>query len=124
MDDTRLLEEIYKLSKESTERDTRMETQLEYMEQRMTKQEELLASMSAILSEYKHLNATVEQMDYTEKDMAERLRRLVKRVEALERRPEVTVFRAFKYVLSLVISSVVGGVIVYLLSKLGIKGGN
>lgn len=124
MDDTRLLEEIYKLSKESTERDTRMETQLEYMEQRMTKQEELLASMSAILSEYKHLNATVEQMDYTEKDMAERLRRLVKRVEALERRPEVTVFRAFKYVLSLVISSVVGGVVVYLLSKLGIKGGN
>jgi uncharacterized coiled-coil protein SlyX len=124
MDDTRLLEEIYKLSKESTERDTRMETQLEYMEQRMTKQEELLASMSAILSEYKHLNATVEQMDYTEKDMAERLRRLVKRVEALERRPEVTVFRAFKYVLSLIISSVVGGVVVYLLSKLGIKGGN
>lgn len=121
MTEPQLLQEIYKLSKESTERDTRMETQLEYMEQRMTKQEEVLASMSEVLLEYKHLNATVEQMDYNEKQMAEQIRSLSKRIENLENRPATTTFKAVKYIVSLIVSSVIGGVSVLLLNS---KGGN
>ncbi len=48
------LKEILTLSKESSERDARIETQIGYMEKRISSMEDLTSKMSETLNEQKH----------------------------------------------------------------------
>lgn len=76
MTDIETLKEILNLSKESSERDTRIEAQLCYMEKRMSSMEELTAKMSETLNETKHMQTTIDSLSATVIDNTKRIQTL------------------------------------------------
>ena len=113
-EDTTLLKEIFALQKESNERDTRIETQLVYMDKRLTKSEELLTQMSEVLTEQRHINKAIE-------DNQEILKNHETRITSLEQGPAKKTYQIVMKVIGIAGSLIITALVSALLVKLGLK---
>ena len=112
MSDENIQQQMYSLMKESCERDARIETQLTYMDKRLSNQEELLSKMSETLNEQKHLSSVVDQLAIT-------VASNTKRITELEQKEQKVIAGAFKKYAGIFFTVIVTAIATYVVSKLG-----
>lgn len=103
------LKEILTLSKESSERDARIETQLGYMEKRMAQMEELTAKMSQTLNEQKQMQSTLDSL-------ANKIVDNTKRIQQLEEKAGKMALKAWQKIAGVIIGTALSAFAVYLLT--------
>lgn len=96
MTDFDTLKEILTLAKESSERDTRIETQLCYMEKRIAQMEDLTAKMSQTLNEQK-------QIQFTLNSLIDKINDNTKRIQALEEKSGKLALKAWQKIVSTIV---------------------
>lgn len=96
MTDFDTLKEILTLSKESSERNTRIETQLCYMEKRIAQMEELTAKMSQTLNEQRQIQFTLNALAEKITDNTARIEYLENKVDAIEDKTGSLALKAWK----------------------------
>lgn len=119
MDTNEVLHEILKLQKESSERDTKIETTLSYFEIRLSKQEEILEKLSNTIDEQKAIITQVEKLEQDVIDNRKAIKCVSERVYALEHAPAEKAYKTIKKILWIVIPLVISGVVFLLLN--GVK---
>lgn len=111
MTDVDTLKEILTLSKESSERDVRIETQLCYMEKRIAQMEELTAKMSQTLNEQ-------QQMQFIIGSLQEKIIDNTNRIKRLEERPSRLALKAWQKILYAILGTGLASFAVYFVSVL------
>lgn len=107
----KILHELLSLSKESSERDTRIETKMDNVEQRITavekhseKQDQQIEKLTTILSNQKALELTVTNHE--------------KRIKALEDKPGIIALASWKKIGGIALSVVVTAIVTYLITQI------
>lgn len=103
------LKEILTLSKESSERDARIETQLGYMEKRMAQMEELTAKMSQTLNEQKQMQSTLDTL-------AEKIVDNTKRIQQLEDKAGRMALKAWQKIAGAIIGAGLSAFAIYVIT--------
>lgn len=136
MDEMKMYEKILEISKESSERDARMETQMKEFDKRLNKLEEqqcetqkVLEDVKDVLSEFKNkLNNDYKTMQDIDKKLDAQIssssiqhKSCEERFTALEDGPKNLVWKYFKQIIGMLIVALASAGITYLLIKMGIK---
>lgn len=116
--DNDLLDKIYNLQSESKERDSRLESQMQYLSSRMDKTEELLEKMSEILNSQKYLSSVVDQLAIQVGECRTSIETNSRRITELETAPNKKtaeiVNRIIWITIPIMVGAICSGVIFYL----------